>query len=708
MRLRSLLSFLVALLPAFAGPPRLSYSTYLGGSGSELVDTITTDSAGNYYVAAHTNSPNYPRLPVGQSFSGDLDIVVSKFSPANALLYSTVIGGSGSDTPGNAAVDSDGNLYLTFSTTSTNFPRPSGSVIGGSAAGTGVLKLSPSGTLTAVALFACPPPAFASGLTLDANGNVWICGGTTGFAGQTGAIQRDVAGGGDIFVARFNSALTQIGYFTYLGTAAEENASRIGLDAAGNVYLLGNGGSASFPTGGGKAFPGAGSFAVKLDTVNNKVLFATYLTAGTGGSGLVVDGADVWVAANSSGTGFTPTPDAAQTVYAGGFNDMILARLNASDGQIRYATYFGGNGGDFANGLALDPAGNLIIFGNTSSTNFPVTPDALRKTASAQTTGFIAVIDGGGRLLYSSYLGGSGTFDFGLAIAVDAAGNAIVGGGTTSADFPVTAGAFQTQRGSGGDVPDGYVTRVEFVAAADPNLTRAAVQNAASFRGGAIAPGEVVVIYPSNAGPANLVTAALTADRKISTLIGATRVLFDGTPAPMVYTVKGQASFTVPYALAGKSFTRVVVEYNGVSSRPMAFPVTAAAPGIFTIASGTGPAALFNENGSPNSAQNPADRGSIIVFFASGEGQTSPAGVDGRLNEFARLEDYPRPLQTVKVTVGGLPAEILYAGGAPSFLAGLMQFNVRMSPGVQPGPSVLLEVTIGTNTSQPAVTLAVK
>ena len=113
----------------------------------------------------------------------------------------------------------------------------------------------------------------------------------------------------------------------------------------------------------------------------------------------------------------------------------------------------------------------------------------------------------------------------------------------------------------------------------------------------------------------------------------------------------------VPYAVQGKAFTRISVEYNGVKSRPMAIPVTAVAPGVFTIASGTGPAALLNQSGSVNSAQQPADRGSILVFFATGEGQTNPVGVDGRLNEFTRLEDFPQPVQTPKVTIGGQPAD---------------------------------------------------
>ena len=153
----------------------------------------------------------------------------------------------------------------------------------------------------------------------------------------------------------------------------------------------------------------------------------------------------------------------------------------------------------------------------------------------------------------------------------------------------MTAGALQPKIAGTQDV---YIVRLELAAPGEPALPRAAIQNAASFRPGAVAPGEIIVIYPSNAGPPQLATAALTADRHIDTLVAGTRVLFDGTPAPIVYTVAGQMSVVVPYNVQDKAFTRVVVESQGVKSRPVVAPVTAAAPGIFTISGGTGQAVV--------------------------------------------------------------------------------------------------------------------
>jgi uncharacterized protein (TIGR03437 family) len=320
--------------------------------------------------------------------------------------------------------------------------------------------------------------------------------------------------------------------------------------------------------------------------------------------------------------------------------------------------------------------------------------------------GFVLVVDAAGRRVYASYLGGSGG-ESGATIAVDAAGNLIAVGTTTSSNFPVTAGAFQTEYV--GAQPDHFIARIELVAPTDPSLLRVAIQNAASFRGGAVAPGEIVTIYPRNAGPPELVTAALTPERRIATVLAGTRVLFDDVPAPLVYAARGQISAVVPYEVGGKQIVYIVVEYNGVKSRPMPLAVTSAAPGIFTAGGGVGQAAALNEDLSFNTQGNGAARGSIVVFFATGEGQTNPAGVNGRLNEFPRLEDYPRPVLPVTVTIGGQPAdEILYAGGAPNYLAGLMQFNVRVPQSVTPGSAVELLITVGGIASAPGVTLAIQ
>jgi len=160
--------------------------------------------------------------------------------------------------------------------------------------------------------------------------------------------------------------------------------------------------------------------------------------------------------------------------------------------------------------------------------------------------------------------------------------------------------------------------------------------------------------------------------------------------------------------VAGKASTQVVVEHNGVASAPVTVPVTAAAPGLFTVAGGTGQVVAVLEGGCCNNATAPARPGEVLVLYATGEGQTSPAGRDGTLAEYATLAEFPKPILGIGVTVGGRPAEILYAGAALGFVAGLLQLNVRLSRDTPEGDHVPVVLTVGTTSSRAGVTLVVR
>jgi len=199
-----------------------------------------------------------------------------------------------------------------------------------------------------------------------------------------------------------------------------------------------------------------------------------------------------------------------------------------------------------------------------------------------------------------------------------------------------------------------------------PQLSARDVLNAADYSGGRVSPGEIVVLLPSHVGPAVVAGAKLDADGGVTTSLGETRVFFDDIAAPMVYSVSGQVSAIVPYGVANHTATQVVVEYQGVRSAPVTLPVIESAPALFTLdSSGNGQAAMLNETGCCNSARNPAARGTIAVLYATGEGETIPPGIDGSISVYPRIADYPVPKLPVKVTAGGEPAEIVYAGEAP-------------------------------------------
>ena len=233
------------------------------------------------------------------------------------------------------------------------------------------------------------------------------------------------------------------------------------------------------------------------------------------------------------------------------------------------------------------------------------------------------------------------------------------------------------------------------IAQGKPRILGECVLNAASYQGGGVAPGEIVTIRGSGIGPSRLSSASLTQGR-LSTALTETRALFNGVAAPLLYVSDEQISAIVPYSVAGRSSVDVLVEYQGVRSDAITLPVLESRPGIFTTpGNGYLSAAALNQDGTVNSLSNPAPRGSILTFFATGEGLTDPGGEDGVIAGASP----PKPKLPLEVAFGSkfedelfgnkyFPAQIVYAGGAPGAAAGLLQINVRVPenlPADKPG-----------------------
>ncbi|HUJ22832.1 MAG TPA: hypothetical protein VLX58_14965 [Bryobacteraceae bacterium] len=252
---------------------------------------------------------------------------------------------------------------------------------------------------------------------------------------------------------------------------------------------------------------------------------------------------------------------------------------------------------------------------------------------------------------------------------------------------------------------NGYAVAFLRLYQAAPQFSVKGVGNAASYATGGVSPGEILAVFGQAMGPATLAGAQTSAPGVVANLLAGTRVWFDGTAAPLVYTSNQQLSVIVPYETAGKASTTMQVEYLGVMSDPVSVPVVASVPGLFTKdASGTGQGAIGNQDGSLNSPANPAPRGSVVSLYATGEGQTAPAGVDGLIAGSV----LPKPNLHVSATIGGVAAHVAYAGGARGLVAGGIQINVEVPESVAPGDAVPVLVTIGTASSQPGVTLAVQ
>ncbi len=386
--------------------PTLSYSTYLGGSGTDVGTGITTDSAGNAYVVGWTGSANFPVTGgvYGSTLRGATDVFIAKFDPSGAKVWSTYLGGSGDDVQADSqiagiAVDGSGNVYVSGSTASTDFP-----VTGNAAQGT--------------------------------------------YGGGTN----------DAFVSELNATGHTLLYSTYLGGGCNDYAPALAVDGSGKIYVTGSTCSTNFPILHSlQAFNGGSdAFIVKIDPTASPSLVYSTLLGGygqDGGYGIAVDAAGAaYVTGDTNASDFPViTSTAAQPSRAsyctdGTCHDAFFSKLNPAGTALLYSTYLGGTHDERALRLALDKGNNAYITGWTSSVDFPTTSGAYRSGPQGGIDAFVVKLNptasGRASLVYSTYLGGSGD-DYGYGIAVDSTGDALITGQTASSDLHPTPDALQ-------------------------------------------------------------------------------------------------------------------------------------------------------------------------------------------------------------------------------------------------------------------------
>ncbi len=236
--------------------------------------------------------------------------------------------------------------------------------------------------------------------------------------------------------------------------------------------------------------------------------------------------------------------------------------------------------------------------------------------------------------------------------------------------------------------------------AAAPVVTGLA--NAASYSNGSIAPGEIVDIFGQNLGPQTLAAGSYDQSGKLLVGLAGMEVTFNGVPAPIVYASAPVMAVIVPFEVSANSQAAMQVTYDGVPSQPVTYNVVPSAPGIFTDdSSGSGQAAILNQDYSLNSATNPAPQGSYISVYATGGGQTNPPDSTGATAQGAAGVTLP-----VTATIGGQNAPVLYAGHAPEEVAGVMQVNLQVPTGITGDQPVI--ITIGGVASQTTATVAVQ
>jgi len=238
-----------------------------------------------------------------------------------------------------------------------------------------------------------------------------------------------------------------------------------------------------------------------------------------------------------------------------------------------------------------------------------------------------------------------------------------------------------------------------------PAIPTNGLTNAASYANDAVSPGEIVTLFGANYGPASLAVAGVDANFKLPTQFSDTRLLFDGVPAPILYTQAGVMAAIVPYGIAGKTTTQMQYEYRGMRSNAVTVNVAPVHPGLFTLdASGQGPGAIRDVSYRVVGSDNPARKGDYILLFATGGGVTDPMPADGQVTLGAPL---PKLVATVTARIGGVDCKVDYSGGAVGLVAGAVQINVLVDPSVPSGGQPV-QISINGARSQTGVSVVVQ
>jgi uncharacterized protein (TIGR03437 family) len=714
------------IITTVAGNGILGYSGDGGPATSAALGEVTgvaVDGAGNVLIA---------------SFG-----VVRKVSPGG--IITTVAGGgtaglgdggpaTGAEVqPWGVAVDSAGNLFIA------------------EYLGRRIRKVSPNGTITTVAgggtagLGDGGPASSAQlnrpgAVAVDGAGNLFIADGRIRKVSPGGTITTVVGNGSDACCFSGDGGAA---------TAAQVQPSGVAVDGARNLFIAGDNrirkvspegiittvvgnGTSGFSGDGARAtsaqLNGPGSVAV--DAAGNlfiadggnqrirKVSPSGIITtvAGNGTRGYFGDGGPATSAQLVAGS---LAVDSAANLYIAAGNvrkispagiiSTVAGSGAACDEDSCPPLGDGGpatSAGLYATSVGVDGAGNLLIADVGNHRIRKVTPDGIITTLVKDVVPCHVAVDGGSNLFIAECFPGGisrvSTSGIITHVAVPGAGYSGDGGPAITAELYYATGV--AVDGAGNIyVADSVNNAVRILRPTDRSVLIGAVVDAASQRADPVSPGKIVVVYGAGLGPYQLIQNR-SSNAQFGTEVAGTVVSFNGIAAPILYASATQVAAIVPYAISGTT-AQVTVAYQGQDSVAFTVPVALSAPSFFTSnQTGAGQALAVNVvDGTVNTAVNPVKIGGYISLYATGEGQTAPAGVDGKLGSTAT-----RPVLPVSVTVGGIPATVQYAGGAPGQVAGLMQLSVQIPKGVQPGGYVPVVLQVGDGFTTPdAVWIAV-
>ena len=586
--------------------PILEASTFLGGPGADLIADVGVDQQGNIYVAGSTSSPG---LATAQAFKTSIqagglaqsDGFIAKLDPSGTrLLFLTYFGGRKDEIPVGIAVDSQGSVLVTGTTTSEDFPTVAAhqgqlaSQFSFGGVDTFTLKLDPTGAaLTYSTYLGGKALEFGGAISVDTQGNAYVVGGTTSDDFPiVNAFQPVRATSGlspDAFAAKLSPTGAPI-YVTYLGGPDSDWGFAVAADSSGAAWVVGMTDSEDFPVVSAFQTELGGAmdiFAAKLSADGQALQSSGFL----GGSGVdrprdaAVDSAgNLYITGPTRSADF-PLAGAAQMEFGGGefSQDAYVSKISSTGARLLYSTFYGGSGTDVSNGIALGADGSAYIAGETTSGDLPLVT-ASQAFNGGGLDGFVVKLSpSGGQVDYATYLGGS-LDDTVVGVALDGAGRMVTSGISYSPDFSVTPGSLQPNPLGG---PEGFVAKL---APGAPPPAMLSLSGASFLRIHGLAPDSFATAFGSN------LTSALVIDSSLPTEIdGVTLTIVDANGAShsaRLYIVSPtQINYLIPPAVA-PGIATATVRKDGQVRAVETIRIATTAPGVFSAASsGAGVAA---------------------------------------------------------------------------------------------------------------------
>ncbi len=481
----------VIAIPCFAEEKvTLTFSTFFGGQADEAIRDVQVDGDGNIYVAGTTHSADFPTTPrayqrsmdtsLGQSRWGyNSDIFVAKFTPAGKLMWSTLLGGPNSEEAYGLEIDSKGNVFvhgrgaegspITRGVYQEKFMGCGGDDPGNphyTAQNAYIAKLSPDGRRLLWASYFGIDHLHRD-LALDQFDNIVVTWGVRPTENDmylwatwmnplwtANAFQKEPQGGIDCGVAKMSNDGRRVVWATFLGGSGDDSIeASIDVDKQGYVYVGLQTSSADMPTKNAISPANNGGFdwyVAKLLPDGSDLVYGTYI--GDDGNNwlnthnLVVDkDGNCYSSTCATSNRFPTTPGTVQTAHAGGV-DWGIVKLSPT-GELLAATLLGGAGNDNPDGIRIDSDGNLVLFGQSASLNFPVTANAFQSKNHGKDDAVVVKMSPDLKnLLYSSYIGGD-AHDSGRAGTVDHNGNLIIAGESQGGSWPLVNAHQKTVKG---------------------------------------------------------------------------------------------------------------------------------------------------------------------------------------------------------------------------------------------------------------------